>query len=361
MKKILIVGYFGFDNFGDEALLHVLIKDLIKVGFKKEDITVLSNNSTLTLTKHNVKSINRWNFIEVLNELLGNNVIIFTGGLFQDVSSFQSFIYYSLILITAKITGKQTVFYGVGIGPFKRKITRLLFNLIARNITFISTRDQISANILPHSERSIVSCDPVWSIEIDETAQKKIPNIDWNLPVLGVSMKLNPNLKQNLLDIISDKLVKIINGMKDWQILLIPCMPAQDLPVLYELYDQISPKASDPKKIIILENFSNFSVNEQAGILASCNAVIGMRYHGLLAPMLNAKPVLGIVFDYKIKSLLDYAKQVNIMPKDDFENPWNYFWQNIEGSTTAAKIASENAKLSHNKNIDMLKKLYNSQ
>ena len=255
MKKTLIIGYFGFDNFGDEALLHCLVKDLIKAGFKRENITALSNNTTLTLTKHNITSINRWSFIEVFNKLIENNIVIFTGGLFQDVTSFQSFIYYSLILFIAKITRKQIVFYGIGLGPFKRKITGLLFNYIVKNIPFISTRDQISASLLHSSEKPIVSCDPVWSIEVDEKVQKKISSVNWNLPILGVSMKLNPSLKQGLINIISDKLVKVVNGMKDWQILLIPCMPAQDLPILYELYDQLSSKVSDPKKIIILEDF----------------------------------------------------------------------------------------------------------
>ena len=61
MKRILISGYLGFGNFGDEALLHVLINDLVKVGFRNEDITVVSNNPNLTTFLYNVKSIDRWN------------------------------------------------------------------------------------------------------------------------------------------------------------------------------------------------------------------------------------------------------------------------------------------------------------
>lgn len=40
-KKVVLSGYYGYDNFGDEAILSVLISHLQQIG---ADITVLSHN-----------------------------------------------------------------------------------------------------------------------------------------------------------------------------------------------------------------------------------------------------------------------------------------------------------------------------
>ena len=76
--KILISGYFGYENFGDEALLYSLIKSLINLGAKNQNITVLSNNPAVTSKQFNVKSINRWNIVDFINALLSHNILIFS-------------------------------------------------------------------------------------------------------------------------------------------------------------------------------------------------------------------------------------------------------------------------------------------
>lgn len=359
MKKILIIGYIGFNNFGDEALLYILINDLIKTGFHRDEITVISNNPEETTLIHKVRSINRWNLFDIFNSILKNNVVFFIGGLFQDKSSLRSFLWYLLILITSQLFGKEIALYAAGVGPFQRKISQILFDVFAKNINYSTARDQISSNILSYKSHVPVTCDPVWLIESDFNVQKKIQNVNWQSSVLGVSVRFDKNLKEHHLSNIGNKLCKLLHETKDWQVLVIPCMD-EDLQVSLELYDYIISKLPEPDKLILLDNFSSFSITEQAGILASCNAMVGMRYHSLIIPLANGKPVFGLIFDYKIKSLLDFASQVGITPKDDLEGPWNYFWQNLDGSTDAAKNASEKAKKLQVKNTELLKKIYNS-
>ena len=52
-KNILISGYYGFDNFGDEAILGVLVKKLKEI---RANITVLSKNPIKTGQLYRVNS-----------------------------------------------------------------------------------------------------------------------------------------------------------------------------------------------------------------------------------------------------------------------------------------------------------------
>ena len=82
-----------------------------------------------------------------------------------------------------------------------------------------------------------------------------------------------------------------------------------------------------------------------------------MRYHSLLVPLANGKPVFGLIYDQKVKSLLEFANQDGVYFRDDLDQTWSYFWQNIQRSTEMAKQAQQKAKELHKKNIELLETL----
>ncbi|MBI1857789.1 MAG: polysaccharide pyruvyl transferase CsaB [Candidatus Melainabacteria bacterium] len=357
MRKILICGYIGFNNFGDEALLHILIRDLINTGFNRNNITVVTNNPADTKSTYSINACNRWNPFEILASIINNEAIIFIGGAFQDKTSFRSFLYYFFILIAAKILGKEIIFYGAGVGPFERRISSSLFSIGVNEVRLATVRDQESQAYFPPQVPVITSCDPVWTIEPDYNIQKDIKDINWQQPIMGISLKLDKYLKPAHIKNIAEKVTKMLIGMKDWQVLLIPLMPNEDLPVLYELQDFISSKIQDIERVKLLEHTENYSIESLTGILGSCDVVVGMRYHSLIVSLSCGKPVFGLIFDHKVKTLIDSTGQVGVIWREDMEQPWNYFWQNIEGSTEKAKLATEKAKKLHQRNIELLNKL----
>ena len=359
MKRILISGYLGFDNFGDEALLYVLIRDLLQTGFKNTDITVISDNPNKTATNYYVNTVNRWNILEVIASIVNCNAIFFVGGLFQDKRSFQSFLYYYLQLLLSNFLKKEVVFYGSGIGPFQRKVTMDLFNSAIKNHHLITVRDKASANLFINKPNIQITCDPVWSIEGDFTFQNQIQTVNWQLPIVGVSLRNDKLLKIEKINDIGDKLLRLLSAMKDWQVLLIPCMPEQDLHVIYELYDFMIKKTTEKNRIILLENFSYFSITQQAGILASCDVMVGMRYHSLLVPLANGKPVFGLIYDQKVRSLIEFASQSSVFFKDIIDQPWSYFWQNLQNASDLARQAQEKASELHKINLQLLERLMN--
>ena len=55
-KKFCISGYYGFDNFGDETILNVLVEN-IKAGVGQSQITIFSSNPLKTEKLYDVKSM----------------------------------------------------------------------------------------------------------------------------------------------------------------------------------------------------------------------------------------------------------------------------------------------------------------
>ncbi len=82
--KIVISGYYGFDNVGDEAILLSMIQ-----AFRSYDptieIIVLSNTPERTKLEFNVDAVNRWNIKAIFQALKGSDGLISGGGsLLQD-------------------------------------------------------------------------------------------------------------------------------------------------------------------------------------------------------------------------------------------------------------------------------------
>ena len=66
--KVLISGYYGFYNIGDEAILKSIIEALRNED-PNIDIVVLSNDVEYTKNTYKVNAINRWKLNEIYKEL----------------------------------------------------------------------------------------------------------------------------------------------------------------------------------------------------------------------------------------------------------------------------------------------------
>src|SRR5690554_5843293 len=114
MTKIIIAGYYGFDNIGDEAILMSMVKAFKSIN-KEIEILVLSNNPEKTSKEYKVKSINRNNLVAFIKELKNCNLFISGGGsLLQDITGWKSIPFYIGQLVLAKIMRKKTVVFAQG-------------------------------------------------------------------------------------------------------------------------------------------------------------------------------------------------------------------------------------------------------
>ena len=148
MSKIVISGYYGFNNAGDEALLTAILASLRAIE-PKADITVISGNPGNTIVKHQVKSLYRFAAVRLLRAIGEADLVISGGGsLLQDVTSKRSLAYYLSIIAAAKWKGKKVMLFAQGIGPIRNRFMRLLTRLVVSKADVITVRDEDSAEEL---------------------------------------------------------------------------------------------------------------------------------------------------------------------------------------------------------------------
>jgi len=146
-NEILISGYYGFGNAGDELILETIASEL---RLKREDLelTVLSVSPEKTLKTHKLRAVSRWNVRKVIAEIVRCDVLISGGGgLFQDSTGSTGLYYYLAIILLAKILRKKVFIYGAGVNEL-RNLNRIITSGIFKLADGITVRESDSAHLL---------------------------------------------------------------------------------------------------------------------------------------------------------------------------------------------------------------------
>ncbi|MGM9631558.1 MAG: polysaccharide pyruvyl transferase family protein [Eubacteriales bacterium] len=115
--KIVLCGYYGHGNFGDEAILAVL-KQKIGVIFE-----VFASENARKRTGEEKRAckiciLNTKNPVKIAKMLCGADLFVFGGGsLLQDSTSTASLLYYIALIRLARRLARRTVMLANGIGP----------------------------------------------------------------------------------------------------------------------------------------------------------------------------------------------------------------------------------------------------
>lgn len=131
MARVLLSGYLGSGNLGDDAILLGFIEALRDAPL---DLTVLSGNPEETFRLYGLRSVQRRDNKAVDAAIAEHDAVVFPGGsIFQDATSVGSVAYYSRIVKRAKGLKKRVVMVGQGVGPLKsffgKRMAASAFNL----------------------------------------------------------------------------------------------------------------------------------------------------------------------------------------------------------------------------------------
>ncbi len=305
MLNLLITGYHGHGNSGDEAILLAMKTNIQKFG---DDINIiaLSFNPEDTKRIYGIDSVQRFNFKEVLFAILKSDVILSGGGtLLQDSTSTRSLIYYLSIILIGKIFGKKVMLYSNGIGPVHHKYNRFLIGLIVNHVDLITLREEQSFEDLKSLKvtkpKTYVTADPVFSLGgkgIGKEAVQKIfenEKIPTNKKIVGISVRAWETSYEYIAGLA--KSCDFIYENYGMEILLIPMQFPDDVAISKALISQMK----NPAHILT----KNYKIEETIGIISATDFIISMRLHTLIFAGVENVPMIGIVYDPKVEYYLN--------------------------------------------------------
>ena len=307
MREILISGYYGFNNSGDDALLQSII-DNLKTEHKDYKIVVLSKNPEQTKKTYNVGAISRINPFSVIWHMIKAKLLISGGGtLIQDATSTKSLIYYLAIISIAKLFGVKVMLYANGIGPVIQPKNKKRTKKVLNKADYITLRDEKSKKVLSELEvikpEVEVTADPVFLIEsADKTVGEKILEkygIPKDKKIIGISVREWKKADLAFCDKMSSAVSEICNKLDLYPVFL-PLQPKDN-----GICEKISQKCG-VKNTVIKEHLE---VSDMLSVISNFYMTIGMRLHMLIYAASCAVPVVGISYDPKISGFMEYAKQ----------------------------------------------------
>ena len=315
MKKILVSGYYGYQNSGDDAILHSICHDIIQLNIKSE-ITVLSNQPELTMQEYSVKAVDRFNLKKVNEEIKHCDVLVMGGGtLIQDLTSTRSLYYYLGILWMAKFHKKKVMLYGNGIGPISKWYNKAPTRITLNHVNMITLREHLSKELLtklkitkPHIE---ITADPVFNLEMSadvytEDLYSK-EGVAKDKPIVGVLFRSWSHEESY-----TRKMAKVCDQIietYDYNIVFVPMRHPTDLIVALEIMKKMKHKAT------IIEH--RYNEEKLISFMGDMHLLLSMRLHGLIYGALKQVPIIGFNYDPKVEY---YAKELDIPIVDDMRH-----------------------------------------
>jgi polysaccharide pyruvyl transferase CsaB len=337
-KKVVIAGYFGFGNTGDEAILSVILENLHNAHLTTE-IVVVSGNPDETARVYSVRAVSHIDITAIITEIENCDLIILGGGgLFHDywgvnpnvlLTSFHTGIaYYTLFPILATLLEKPLLLNAMGVGPLLTETGRQYTRMAFEHAAIATVRDAESKELLVSiglNETNLkVTADPAWLLTpaSDERAKTILESegiSSNNQFLIGVA------LREWDVDVQtgdwSSEVAKALDQLIerfDAKVVFLPFQNLDnDLTKDYELARTICDRMQHGQQAVLLPG--DYTPCDKAALLAQCQLVIGMRLHSLIFAALGRIPVIGLVYDPKVRSVMkqlqceEYALDLEIL------------------------------------------------
>ena len=301
MSNILLSGYYGYNNAGDEAILKSIIQNIRAID-KDAKITVLSDNIAFTKEKYGINAVKRFNPFCIISALLSYDVLISGGGtLFQDKTSTRSLIYYTSIINMAKMLGKKVMIYANGIGPLKNGANIARVKRSIERADLVTLRDKEAMELVESMEvknkKIFMTTDPVFCLNPadDEVIDKILREneIESNREMVIVAVR-SWEKQGEFTDIFANVCDYIIETYAKNVVFIVMQQP----------HDKVATKIIMSKMKNESYIIDNITPIDMMGLMRRAKYVLSMRLHGLIFSSSVGTPVLGFSYDPKIENIL---------------------------------------------------------
>lgn len=307
--RILFSGYFGFGNFGDDAILYCMAQQFkkmrpeIQLSVLTEDVDAQEwGGIPSDFGSHIYK---RMNPVHILRAIKNCEIFISGGGgLFQDSTSVKSVMYYAGLIHLALRMKKKVMIFSQGLGPLNTPRARKIVSGVLKNVHAATFRDEASCALAKELSGRDFECvaDPVFLLKAEKTpheVREMFPELyafheskDWKKR-LGISLRSwkEPSFFKNFYSFLE----RI--ATQDTALVFYPFYHPQDIPPYDELNARFSGRVvsspmGHPPPLYLAD-------------MEYMDIFLCMRYHSAVCAFLAGKPALGFSYDPKVKGLFD--------------------------------------------------------
>lgn len=284
----LLCGYYGEHNLGDDALLAALLAQLpegcepIVTAFDQGEVQ----------QRLGVRTCPRREFKAVRRALGSCDALVLGGGsLLQDATSFRSLLYYAALIVSARLQDKPVLLWGQGLGPLRRRRSRLLVRRLLALVQASSWRDPQSAALAAAwGHGGLLGSDPVWSLTPQPWHGRLGPLVlCWRPTALLQGEDWKPLLEA----------LDAVAAAADREVIWLPFHRDQDRGLLAQLASQ----ALLPQRLALRSREVQVaSPGEAMAIFSKAGLVLSMRLHGLIVAALAGAPLVALSYDPKVSA-----------------------------------------------------------
>ena len=319
---VMLCGYYGEHNLGDDALLSVLLGELPS-GWHP-CITAFDRNSVLQL-RSTASVVQRRSLVATARALMRVDALVLGGGsLLQDSTSLKSLIYYLGLLLLARCKGIPVILWGQGLGPLRRRVSRSLVRLVVPSVTSISWRDAGSLEMARRWQIRVpmlMAADPVWSY----------PSQPWQGDCCGPAERTGIVLCWRPTALLDQAgwlcLLQVVERLAEQHQLPVTWL------AFHQHQDSMLPTTLEEQDCVpaSLRRRSRFetaqSLDQVLGLMARAQLVLPMRLHALILAQLAGAPCAALSYDPKVAAAagmagLDCIDLAHLPPGDQLERRW---------------------------------------
>ncbi len=340
MRDLIIVsGYYGFDNLGDEAILEQLLVELKRI-VPGQSIVVLSANPLKTAAQFNVRSEPRMDLRRLWQ--LSQQARLFVsggGGLFQNIKSLKSVLFYSAQVLVAKACGAKVMIYAQGIGPLYGHLAEWITCRTFSLADIVAVRDSGSRQLLERWGLSgSQTADPVWCLEsqpLPQALTAQLENIQAS-ELIGLSLRTSHNFAEQDLDELVAALLSSLSEKA--HILLLPLQANEDKELLAKFAGKWHLQG---RQSTLIDTETLKYPSQWISLFGRCKLVVAMRLHALIMALKAGVAVAGIAYDPKVTQVLgEFEQPILILAKERQAGDWE---QSLKTAVTDSDQLSKNA------------------
>lgn len=306
--SVVVSGYYGYGNTGDEAVLEAILEDLGR-ECPGAAITVLSADPGKTARAYGVRSVHRFRAGQVWRALRSANLLVSGGGsLLQDVTSSRSLWYYLGVMTMARAAGTKVMVYANGLGPLRQPLNRALTASVLRGVDRITVRDPESLEVLRGlgvgRPDVLVTADPAFGLRClpPEGRERLLGELGLDLargPVFGLALRPWPGWGE--MAAAAAEAVGRHAARLGGQVLILPMQYSRDaaLTAVAETLPAGVPATCAGAG-------RELGARELLTLVGCCSVLVGMRLHALVFAAAAGVPFVGLAYDPKVPAFVRY-------------------------------------------------------